>query len=116
MLTDVLSLGWGVAIGMIGVGLIAAAAGSSDEHQPAHLQQESGICAEIGGHQGCRSEASHKDCANAHCLAGGAVTVVHLSPPRCTIESPLWASHIFEVARRLGVSDDWEPGNSEFVG
>ena len=32
MLTDVLSVEWGAVVGMIGVGLIAAAAGSSDEH------------------------------------------------------------------------------------
>lgn len=30
MLTEVLSVGWGAALGMIGVGLIAAAAGSAD--------------------------------------------------------------------------------------
>ncbi len=30
MLADVLSVEWGAVIGMIGVGLIAAAAGSSD--------------------------------------------------------------------------------------
>jgi hypothetical protein len=31
MLTDVLSVEWGVVVGMIGIGLIAAAAGSSDQ-------------------------------------------------------------------------------------
>lgn len=31
MLTDILSVGWGAAVGMIGVALIAAAAGSSNE-------------------------------------------------------------------------------------
>jgi hypothetical protein len=31
MLTDVLNVEWGAVLGMIGLGLIAAAAGSSDE-------------------------------------------------------------------------------------